>query len=323
MGAQFSLPLQQVIPGQLIASALWNGEWNNLATNFIPAGMDSYSDTDSQMQIQTNPFPGSVTSHASSLGGEIERIRYQISAIIGNTVTPYWYSAPVANLVTMFNLIIPIGAIVDYPSPTIPNSNFNFCDGTPLSRTTYAKLFAIMGTRYGAGDGSTTFNIPNFTDRMAIGAGNLYALGGTGGATTGTASHSHTVNSHTHDLQNHVHGMQNHTHSIPNHIHRLADGSTTTNTQQANESVGTQTGAGGDGVMSGYAVGGSTTRTFTSKQSTTDSSGGGTTGIPSNNLTDIPSINNTGATAPGTDTQAPVVQVLNPYLGTYKMIRII
>ena len=83
MGAQFSLPLIEVIPGQLVASALWNNEWNNLNTNFIPAGMDSYSDTDTQMQIQTPPYPGSVTSHAPNLGGEIERIRYQILQILG------------------------------------------------------------------------------------------------------------------------------------------------------------------------------------------------------------------------------------------------
>lgn len=90
MGAQFSIPLQTVIPGQLIASSLWNGEWNNLNTNLIPAGIDSYSDTDAQMQIQTNPYPGSVTSHASNMGGEIERIRYQIAALAGNT---YWYQS--------------------------------------------------------------------------------------------------------------------------------------------------------------------------------------------------------------------------------------
>lgn len=92
MGAQFSIPLQTVIPGQLIASSLWNGEWNNLNTNLIPAGIDSYSDTDAQMQIQTNPYPGSVTSHASNLGGELERIRYQIAALAGNT---YWYQSVV------------------------------------------------------------------------------------------------------------------------------------------------------------------------------------------------------------------------------------
>src|ERR1700685_998792 len=113
MGAQFTIPLVTVIPGQLIASALWNNEFQNINTNFIPAGMDSYSDTDTQMQIQTNPYPGSVTSHATSLGGEIERIRYQISLLIGQT---YWYQPPAANIASLSNNILPIGGVIDYPS---------------------------------------------------------------------------------------------------------------------------------------------------------------------------------------------------------------
>lgn len=45
------------------------------------------------------------------------------------------------------------------------------CDGTAVSRTTYASLFAQIGTRYGAGDGSTTFNLPDLRGRSCIGAG--------------------------------------------------------------------------------------------------------------------------------------------------------
>jgi hypothetical protein len=90
-GATFLIPLITVIPGQLITAALWNNEWNNVGTNFNPPGMDGYSDTDAQMRLQTNPFPGSVTSHSTNLGGEIERIRYQIATLLGTT---YWYQPP-------------------------------------------------------------------------------------------------------------------------------------------------------------------------------------------------------------------------------------
>lgn len=74
----------------------------------------------------------------------------------------------------------PIGSVKMYAGSSAP-SKWLFCRGQAVSRTTYARLFAIIGTTYGAGDGSTTFNVPDFRDRMPIGAGNLYALNASGG----------------------------------------------------------------------------------------------------------------------------------------------
>lgn len=45
------------------------------------------------------------------------------------------------------------------------------CNGAAVSRTTYAELFAVIGTTYGSGDGSTTFNVPNLTDKFIQGSG--------------------------------------------------------------------------------------------------------------------------------------------------------
>ena len=55
--------------------------------------------------------------------------------------------------------IMPVGTIVAYTSSTIP-AGWLYCGGGAVSRTTYAKLFSVIGTKYGAGDGSTTFNLP-------------------------------------------------------------------------------------------------------------------------------------------------------------------
>ena len=55
---------------------------------------------------------------------------------------------------------LPIGTQVAYGGIT-PPSGWLICDGSAISRTTYADLFAVIGTSYGAGDGSTTFNLPN------------------------------------------------------------------------------------------------------------------------------------------------------------------
>ncbi|MET4490685.1 tail fiber protein [Bradyrhizobium sp. LA7.1] len=62
---------------------------------------------------------------------------------------------------------VPLGAGMDYWLPTTPSSAFAFPAGQAISRTTYANLFAAMGTIYGAGDGSTTFNLPDKTGRVS------------------------------------------------------------------------------------------------------------------------------------------------------------
>ena len=77
---------------------------------------------------------------------------------------------------------VPIGTMFPFAGNICPSS-FLFCNGAAISRTTYANLFAIIGTAYGTGDGSTTFNVPDFTGgRTAVGKGGAFTtLGETGG----------------------------------------------------------------------------------------------------------------------------------------------
>lgn len=73
--------------------------------------------------------------------------------------------------------------------------NWMFCDGRALPRASYPQLFAAIGITFGAGDGSTTFNIPNMTNRFAVGAGGVYPAGSTGGSPDAVVvSHTHSVN---------------------------------------------------------------------------------------------------------------------------------
>ena len=65
--------------------------------------------------------------------------------------------------------VLPIGATVQYCGDNVPD-NFMWCDGSAISRTTYASLFAVIGTKYGKGNGSTTFNLPNFNSAVPWGA---------------------------------------------------------------------------------------------------------------------------------------------------------
>lgn len=97
MPATFTIPLITVIPGQTITASLWNNEYGNIYDNFIPSGMDDYSANDTQMQTATDPFPGGSTSRPTSLQGEIERVRFQLAAILGET---YWYMDPDVDIAT-------------------------------------------------------------------------------------------------------------------------------------------------------------------------------------------------------------------------------
>jgi microcystin-dependent protein len=80
---------------------------------------------------------------------------------------------------------IPTGTITPWSQATAP-TGFLECEGSAVSRSTYAALFAVIGTTYGAGDGSTTFNVPNLTDRVACGKSNNKNFASTGGANTVT-----------------------------------------------------------------------------------------------------------------------------------------
>ena len=66
--------------------------------------------------------------------------------------------------------LLPAGSIIAWPAGAVP-SGWLACDGTAVSRTTYAALFAVLSTDYGVGDGSTTFNLPDTSDRTIIGQG--------------------------------------------------------------------------------------------------------------------------------------------------------
>jgi len=68
---------------------------------------------------------------------------------------------------------VPLAAGMDYWGATTPSSAFAFPAGQAISRTTYASLFALIGTTYGAGDGSTTFNIPDLRGRVVAGKGDM------------------------------------------------------------------------------------------------------------------------------------------------------
>jgi len=122
---------------------------------------------------------------------------------------------------TGFN-IIPPGCLMMYASTTAP-SGWLSCDGSAVLRATYSALFAIIGTTYGSGNGSTTFNLPDMRGRTPIGTGTGTGLTGrnlgqTGGAETHTLTTSQ-MPSHTHSATTNTAGNHFHTINDPGHSH--------------------------------------------------------------------------------------------------------
>jgi microcystin-dependent protein len=135
---------------------------------------------------------------------------------------------------------VPAGCMMDYAGSTEP-LGWVFCYGQTLSRTTYAALFTAIGIAYGAGDGSTTFAVPDCRGRVTAGDDNMggttagrltdarcgidgTVLGAAGGnqdhllADTNIPAHTHTVPAHTHAGVDHLHYMD-HSHNITSHAH--------------------------------------------------------------------------------------------------------
>jgi len=102
-------------------------------------------------------------------------------------------------------VILPTATLLDFAGSTAP-SGYLLCDGSAVSRTTYADLFAVLGAVYGPGDGVNTFNVPDFRGRTSVGRGSgdaadatAWSLGQKRGAETHKlvagelAKHSHEL----------------------------------------------------------------------------------------------------------------------------------
>jgi microcystin-dependent protein len=116
---------------------------------------------------------------------------------VGSTITTPTMPPGTANTAVATTAFVqvngsPTGGLMMWPTAS-PPTGWLLCDGQAVSRATYSVLFAILGTTFGVGDNSTTFNLPNYTNRVPVGAGGLYATAATGGSKDAVVvSHTHS-----------------------------------------------------------------------------------------------------------------------------------
>ena len=178
------------IPNGTTAQAYCDG------TNFF----SSQTGSAGNFNVNGNLTVGGTTALTGALTGTTGVFSGAISSVSPTfTGTPTAPTASVGTNTTQLattafviaNGGVPTGVINMWSTASAP-SGFLLCDGTAVNRITYAALFAVIGTTFGVGDGSTTFNVPNYTNRMPYGT-TLAATGGSADAVVVSHTHVATV----------------------------------------------------------------------------------------------------------------------------------
>jgi len=114
---------------------------------------------------QLNTKAASVHTHTKSDITDLPN-GYVVDSTLDGTSSNAVSNSAVSNALTS---VLPVGSYIQFAGSQAP-AGFLVCNGGEISRTTYSALFAVIGTTYGSGDGSTTFNLPNLTDRFLQGS---------------------------------------------------------------------------------------------------------------------------------------------------------
>ena len=116
---------------------------------------------DEKMQYLLNNFDNYLPLSGGTLTGDV----------LGVTPPNGDNSKKLANtefIQALASILVPAGCVQAYAGNTLPNG-WLLCDGSAVSRTDYAELYSVIGDTYGAGDGTSTFNVPNLTDKFIQG----------------------------------------------------------------------------------------------------------------------------------------------------------
>ena len=117
---------------------------------------------DEKMQYLLNHFDNYLPLSGGTLTGDVNGV----TPPAGDNSTKI---ATTAFVQALANILVPTGCVQAFAGSTTPQG-WLLCDGSAVSRTDYAALYAVIGTTYGAGNGSTTFNLPNLVDKFVEGS---------------------------------------------------------------------------------------------------------------------------------------------------------
>ena len=161
-----------------------------------PAGDGTVSVAVKAGTPDASPVPPAVTRSATGIFEvPLATARVNAGSAVVNVLTDVRTSVPAADQPGDMKMT----------ARATPTDGWLLCQGQTISRATYAALFDAIGTSYGAGDGSTSFDLPDLRTRFPVGVGSGHALGSTGGAQTVTLTEA--------QMPSHDHGGPSHNHS--------------------------------------------------------------------------------------------------------------
>lgn len=211
-GIAFLIDASAFAPGQIVYLPIGN--------YFSVQAVDQTLDT---LTLVNQNYPGGQTPGSVVPGGSpVSGTGPQGPQGVVGPVGPAGTQGPIGQM--------PTGVMMPYGAPT-PPAGWLLCDGSAVSRTTFAGLFSIISTNWGPGDGVSTFNLPDLRGRTPIGMGQGPGLTNRAlGATGGEENHqllSAELAQHAHVLTDpgHIHTQVGHNHALndPGHVHAIND----------------------------------------------------------------------------------------------------